>query len=294
MNYYLKCEHCGHLNEIKTSYLVFCEQCGKKMAGNFSNWKMTHYGKTFEDYQKEVCITDQDIAKAEPAKPRPAKKLSGRQLAGILAGIALVVVIGFGTSLLVNKYFFPDLEKYMDTEWTEQTCGTLGLRLDAPIRLKKSNEMEEQFPDEARDMILSIESYQTSVMNRKLYIMANSIRYQPEIKLSLEGALQGAIEEMQNRPKVTDFQRDISPVRRGEVTGGLVSGKWKEGKDLIGYRMLIFIKGNVMWQVMVGYDYTDRYGREIADRIVKSVQITPDIALADPAAMKVLITGFAG
>ncbi|MCB2218840.1 MAG: hypothetical protein KQI35_00490 [Bacteroidetes bacterium] len=278
MNYYLKCEHCGHLNEVKTEYLVFCQQCNKKLGNNYTNWKMTNFGKSFEDFKKEACITSDHLQQQEPKSKSKKKRMTRKQWIAIIIGITMMVIIGKGTELLIRHYFYPSLEKYTQIEWTQQTCGTLGLRLEAPLELKPGSEMEKQIPEEAMNLIQSVESYQTDVKNRKLYIMANSIRYNPEINASLDGAIQGSIQEFQNKMDVENFQYDVTPIRQGELVGGLITGKWKEGSDLVGYRMVIFVKGTAMWQVLVGYDYTDPFGREIADKIIQSIRITPNIA----------------
>jgi hypothetical protein len=283
MSYYLKCDHCGHLNEVKTEYLVFCQQCNKKLDNNYANWKMTSFGKSFEDYKKEVCISSDHLQQQEPKTKSKKKRITRQQWINMIIGITMVVIIGKGTELLIRHYFFPSLKKYTQVEWTQQTCGTLGLSLEAPLELKPADEMAEQLPEAAMDLIQLVESCQTNVKFRKLYIMANSVRYNPDINVSLEGAIQGSLQEVQNRTEVKNFQHDVSPIRNGELVGGLITGKWKEGSSLVGFRMVIFAKGTVMWQVLVGYDYTDPHGREIADKIIQSVRITPNIAALLPS-----------
>lgn len=277
-NYYLKCEHCSHLNEMKTSYLVFCTNCGKKMNNSYPNWKLQNSVKQFEDFQREVCISGDQLNKVESKKPKQRKKLSPKTWVGIFAGIFIVCFVGFGTSYVLQEFIFPDLEKYQNSEWTTQTCGTLGLQIESPIEMKSVSKLEDEIPAETMAYIEGMETYESSVMNRKLYIMTNSIRYTPEINASLEGALKGTVTEMEKRPEVSDFKYDFSPVRKGDLQGVLITGKYKENDELYGYRVVIYTKGNVMWQVIVGYDYKDKFGYEISERIINSVSITPNIA----------------
>lgn len=51
---YLICNHCNHPNELKSSYLTFCEECHKKMDNNFNDWKKEHPSKSFEDYKSVI------------------------------------------------------------------------------------------------------------------------------------------------------------------------------------------------------------------------------------------------
>ena len=59
--YYLKCKHCNHLNEVKSEYLVVCGLCNRKLEDNYKDWKVKHPEKSFEDFQREVCLTEEQV-----------------------------------------------------------------------------------------------------------------------------------------------------------------------------------------------------------------------------------------
>ena len=65
--YYLKCKHCNHLNEVKSEYLVVCGLCNRKLEDNYKDWKVKHPEKSFEDFQREVCLTEEQV-KAETSR----------------------------------------------------------------------------------------------------------------------------------------------------------------------------------------------------------------------------------
>ena len=65
MSYYLACTHCGHYNKLKSATLLFCEKCNKKLPNNFKDWQKQYSDKSFEDYQKEVCIEEGAIPPPE-------------------------------------------------------------------------------------------------------------------------------------------------------------------------------------------------------------------------------------
>jgi len=66
--YYLKCNNCGHHNEMKSEFQVFCTSCDKKLDNYFSDWNKRNPEKSFEDYQKIVCSTV--IYEMPVAKPK--------------------------------------------------------------------------------------------------------------------------------------------------------------------------------------------------------------------------------
>ena len=67
--YYLKCKHCNHLNEVKSEYLVVCGLCNRKLEDNYKDWKVKHPEKSFEDFQREVCLTEEQVKKGDTIKP---------------------------------------------------------------------------------------------------------------------------------------------------------------------------------------------------------------------------------
>lgn len=60
---FLKCNHCGQFNEVKTEYLTFCVSCGKKLDNNFKNWQTRNPDKTFDDFKQQVCVSETDSQK---------------------------------------------------------------------------------------------------------------------------------------------------------------------------------------------------------------------------------------
>jgi hypothetical protein len=91
--YYLKCEHCGHLNEIKSEYLVFCAGCSKKIESNYTAWSRKNEGKTLEEFKKLVCITDEQVMLLEKETTRKKIPLGIKILAGYLAALTILLAL---------------------------------------------------------------------------------------------------------------------------------------------------------------------------------------------------------
>ena len=56
--YFLKCSKCGHFNEVKTEYMVFCSNCHKKLDNNYSDWFKQNPDKSFDTYKQLICSTE--------------------------------------------------------------------------------------------------------------------------------------------------------------------------------------------------------------------------------------------
>jgi hypothetical protein len=57
----LKCNHCGHLNPVKSEFMTFCDNCGKKLSNTFQEWKKFNAGKSFTYYKIELD-KEEDVA----------------------------------------------------------------------------------------------------------------------------------------------------------------------------------------------------------------------------------------
>ena len=58
--HYLECSNCGHLNEVNNEFVEFCSKCKKKMDSSFSSWQIQNPEKTFEEYKRLVCISEEE------------------------------------------------------------------------------------------------------------------------------------------------------------------------------------------------------------------------------------------
>jgi hypothetical protein len=74
--HFLKCNNCGHLNEVKSEYLIFCSDCNKKLDNNFSDWQRRNPEKSLDDFKQLICVSREEIEKSnQKVKPNRIKGL---------------------------------------------------------------------------------------------------------------------------------------------------------------------------------------------------------------------------
>ncbi|WP_320019299.1 hypothetical protein [Labilibaculum manganireducens] len=73
--HYLKCNNCGHLNELKSEYMTFCTKCSKKLENNYSDWKNRNSDRSFDEYKQVVCTTEAIESLKEIPKSKQRKGL---------------------------------------------------------------------------------------------------------------------------------------------------------------------------------------------------------------------------
>lgn len=90
--HYLKCNNCGHFNEVKTEYLVFCANCEKKLENNYSDWTKRNPEKSFEDFKEMNCTTEKVELSNELTKSKQKKGL--KYWIGFTIAFAIFYAVG--------------------------------------------------------------------------------------------------------------------------------------------------------------------------------------------------------
>jgi len=267
---YLKCNNCGNLNEVKTEYLSFCNSCNKKLDNSFSTWKLKNPDKTFVDYSNLVCLTDKDIKKVERGSKRTNK--SWKYWIGFTVAFIIMGSVGKYGGEMIVKYLNSELtsEKVFDQEWIRETYGNYGLTVETPVRLTKS---DLPIPDGIKPLIESMDVY-NYVSEKGFKLMINSVKYNVKlVSANLQGAANGSLNEMKNQDGVSDFDYTEEQISKNDIPGFIQNGTYKVIGVEVEFVNIGFVKGLVLWQVIVVYQKNDVVGRRAAKRVIKSIDI---------------------
>jgi hypothetical protein len=269
--YYLKCNNCGELSEVKTEYMVFCSFCGKKLENNFSSWLLKNPEKTFEEFKQLICVSDIDIMNNQ-ASAKPAKKRGAKYWIAIIIGFAIFYVIGhFGSQLIIDYFRTEKTEKQvLEMEWIRETYGKDGLSVKTPVKLTKG---ELPIPDNLKPILEYIDSY-NSMTSKGFKIIINSAKYVAEAgPTNLQGSINGSVMEMKMLPGVTEFSYSEEPNNFGDIQGIKLTGTYKESGIEIEFMIATFASGSILWQVIVGNQADDEIGRQAKKRVIESIEI---------------------
>jgi hypothetical protein len=268
--HYLKCNHCGHLNEVKGEYLVFCSKCNKKLDNNFPDWKKRNPGKTLADFKKTVCVSEEEIQTiAAKTKKRP-KGL--KYWIGFAAMFAIFYAVGsFGGESIVRFFKSQKTSKeVLEQEWIKETYGNHGLALETPVILSRQ---ELPIPEHVKQYIEEIHSH-AYLSGKGFKVMINSIKYKPAVgQADLQGAANGAVNEMKMQQGVTDFNYNEEPINKNDIPGLIQKGTYNHDGIGVEFINATFREGLVLWQILVAHETTDEVGRIAAKRVIESIEI---------------------
>lgn len=270
--FYLKCENCGFLNEVKSEYLVFCTGCDKKLTNNFRNWRSRNFEeKSFDDFKKAVCISEEDISIETESKKKLGKK-GFKYWIALAVAFALFSFIGHFAGVRISNIFSSEKtdKEILEQNWVKESYGNYGLTVETPVKMGKG---KIEVPDNSKEVIdeMSLYNYNTA---RGFKVIINSIKYNPSIGVAnLQGGADGAINGIKAMPGVTDFNYSEKPITNSNISGIEQNGTFKINGVDGEFINSIFTEGLVAWQVMVIYQFDDEVGRKAARRVIESIEI---------------------
>ncbi len=271
---YLQCQPCGHYNVLRSEFLTFCEQCGKKLPYTFADWKQKYPEGDFQTYQQEVSIY---IEEETPSKPNWMQQYlwpAGRR--GIMLAIvlvcALVAVAGtyFGKQAVLG-WVYPKVSKsWLYTSWETVTIGRQALEISTPVHMGVNDRTLNA------DLANMVE-YAKSYRNRDdagMQITVDMFSYRESASNNLEDAATMTAKTMQTEPGVSDMQLESHPLPQTNIQGVMQEGTYlyKNAVRLSFYN-LVMVRGQNRWLVSIRYRADDTNGQEIAKRVFNSVKV---------------------
>lgn len=273
--YYLRCQHCGHNNALRSEFLTFCEHCAKKLPNTFADWKQKNPEGEFEAYQQETAIYIDET----PPKPGWVQQYlwpAGRRGVMLVLGLvfALVAVAGtyFGKEAVLT-WFFPKVAKsWMYTSWETVTIGRQALEISSPVHLRVS---DKALPEDLNGMVEYAKSY-ANQQGTGMQITVDMFSFKETVSNNLEEANNLAIKGIQGESGVSELQYKSNPMPQTEIQGIIQEGSYlyKNAVKLSFYN-LIMVKGQHRWLVSIRYRTDDNNGQEVAKRVFNSVKVKP-------------------
>ena len=265
---YLRCDSCGHANPLKSEYLTFCEECGKKLPHTFADWRKRHPLASFPEYRQQVGISHK-------VQTTSRLKEGGSRGKVILFFSVFLVLLAFTGSLFGKRAVFTLMYPKVPAgtlyrSWPTATIGRQALEISTPVKLWVHD--QPLGPEEAK-MIEYAKSYRNED-DGGIHIAVNMFGYLGNAANSLEAAVGQSHKNMQLRGAATDIECKSVPVLISGMQGVLEEGNYLyKGAIRLAFCNLVMVKGSSRWQIQINYRNDDETGRQVAQRILKSVKI---------------------
>lgn len=265
--YFLKCDFCGYDNPLKTEYLTFCENCGKKLNDAFSDWKKHHPSGTFEEYKSSTGQKEK--------VPHVRKHRYGISFKAMVTGLLLFASAGMlylitSTGNLTDLFLPQTLKKEtLQEKWQRYNYGKYGLTVSTPVRLEED---KLKIPVAYHDRVQDMESYSWHPAKGFRVFIIN-VLYREGIPVSLQHVAAGTINELINKPGVTNVEYRQSPLMYEDVVGIRLEGNFHQNEVFLRFQSVLYVRRSNVWTVTVIYNDNDATGKEVAEKVMESIEI---------------------
>ncbi|NLU94741.1 hypothetical protein [Chitinophaga sp. Ak27] len=271
---YLRCDSCGHANPLKSEYLTFCDACSKKLPNIYTDWRKHRPMASFPEYVLEVGIS---LQKEKTniftwARRQWESANRGKVFLFISIFVALLAVTGtlFGKRA-VFTFIYPKVPSgSLYNSWQTATIGRQALEISTPVKLWVHDQPLEG--EEAK-----VIEYAKSYRNEDgggIRIAVNMYSYLSNVTNTLDEAIADSHNSMQLKENASDVQCKSVPVLISGTQGILEEGNYMyKGGIRLAFCNLVMIKGSNRWQIQISYRDDDEIGRQVAQRVLKSVKI---------------------
>ncbi len=184
----------------------------------------------------------------------------------------ILSILIFVVGMIAGKFAYDELfgesdtVSFEDTDWTFSDC--LGVHYEAPFAVSP---MELPLPEHIKRYVKEMNTYHYE--SKPIGLFISRAEYQQIVKPDIDGAVQGAVNNMQAQKGITDFTYKSTHIVRDFIEGRLVEGTCKLNGDDAEFVCQLFVKDMKLLQIMtMNLSYPEN--RAVRDRILKSVRIT--------------------
>jgi hypothetical protein len=180
--HFLKCNNCGHFNEVKNEYLIFCSKCNKKLNNNFSDWSKRNSDKSFEDYKKFICTTESIDIPKDLGKHKTKKGI--KYWIGFAAAFAIFYAIGtIGGEKLASLFRKPAFEKAM-IEFANEINKNCPIMIDGVTRLDNVISLPKKVFQYNYTILMAKDSIKINELKDYLEPrIVNTVKTEPQMKI---------------------------------------------------------------------------------------------------------------
>ena len=201
---------------------------------------------------------------------------------GIIFGMLLLFVLGLiyfkGFDYVKDNFLGHPTKDLVEGKWVYSEYGNPGIKVETPKVLKRMDATK-TLPKETMAMIKDMQTFGYGSLLEDFYIAVSTIQYKKDVQIDLDKSIEGYLKVMeaqgaQNvivKTEEFDTQKGISGKKAyGTMT---VLDKVRGKSTKMYYEILLFGQNNGLQQIMVFHKEEDKYGQQIAERMLNSVEL---------------------
>ncbi len=226
---------------------------------------------------EEELLADEEYRKAIAEKKRRKKIIFG-SLAGVaVVAITLIIFIAVkGYDLVKDSILGHPTKELAETEWITSAYGSPPVTMSTPKVLIRNNF---KLTDEQKQILKGNETFVYGSILSNFYVVVTTMSYQQQTKVDLNKAVEGVVGYLEGQGAKNITVKNEEYQTLGGAKGIKVFGNFdvknpiEKNNKKNEYMMLNFAEKGGFQQITVIYDIEDRYAKDLAQRIINSVEL---------------------
>lgn len=266
--YYLQCGHCAEYSALKSEYITFCDNCGRKLPVSYSDWKISHPEMDFDAFLVENAIPGEEYVRL--MRKRNRDRFDMKKKAALITGIVLLgafSAIGawYGPSI-VRMFREPAVSAVLleNSQW--RTFRGNVIRVQTPLSLSPVNSADS--PN------MRLKSFRGGSRAEGLVIQMQEAIYLSDAHIDLKPAADAIATTLSKLPNVSRFRINEQAL---DLAGE--PAVWQHGSYVyqqtseMEFNSLVVVRGGTRVQVLVTHRGNDKTGREVAEKVMRSARL---------------------
>ena len=235
-----------------------------------------------EDNDELALWNEQQKELARIQKLKKQKRVRIITTIGIVLGMLMLFVLGLiyfkGFDYVKDNFLGHPTKDLVEGEWVFSEYGNPGVKIETPKVLKRMD-ASKALPKDAAALIKDMQLFVYGSMLDDFYITVATSSFKQEVQLDLDKAVEGSLKVMESQGaqniivKTEEFDTQQGITGKKSYGTMTVLDKVKGKSTKMYYEMLVFGQNNGLQQILILHREDDKYGQQIGERILNSVEL---------------------
>jgi hypothetical protein len=184
----------------------------------------------------------------------------------LVISIVVIIVASIAAKLAYN-YLSSESStvSFEETDWLQREY--LGVQFESPFELSVK---ELELPPSVQEFVKTMQTYAYDSKSISLFI--GLCEYKEGTPVNIDGAVDGAMQNMKKEKDVSDFKYDVIPFSTSSQTGRLITGTFKIKKQEAEFVAKFYSRDTKFLQIIC-LNLSNDANREASGRIMKTMKV---------------------
>ncbi len=196
----------------------------------------------------------------------------------VLFATLMFIIVTKGFDYLKDNVLGHPTKELAESEWIYSEYGNPGIRIETPKVLKRMD-AEKLLPKGATALVKEMQIFSYGSILDNFYLVVSTNKFKEDTKIDLDKAAEASLQYYEKQGATNMIVKTEDYDTQQGITGKKAYGSFTVLDPLrsksvkMFYEMLLFSQEGGLQQIVIMYPEEDKYGEQIAERLINSVEL---------------------